>query len=188
MKKLAITLTSVLFAVCTHAATVNWVMAGITQPETTTAASGYAAYLFASSVSESLASTYSAVSQSTLIAAIEAGNFGDYVGNAISSATTGTSGNVGKTGIAPTAGFGAGDSLTLYAVVFDAASYGDAAHYAATASSKTASFTSATGAKTINWASFSSTAGQGWTAVPEPTSGLLMLLGMAGLALRRRRA
>ncbi len=31
--------------------------------------------------------------------------------------------------------------------------------------------------------------GAGWyTAVPEPTSGLLMLLGMAGLALRRRRA
>lgn len=27
-----------------------------------------------------------------------------------------------------------------------------------------------------------------WTAVPEPTSGLLMLLGMASLALRRRRA
>ena len=26
------------------------------------------------------------------------------------------------------------------------------------------------------------------TSVPEPTSGLLMLLGMAGLALRRRRA
>ena len=27
-----------------------------------------------------------------------------------------------------------------------------------------------------------------WTAVPEPTSGLLMLVGLAGLALRRRRA
>ena len=27
-----------------------------------------------------------------------------------------------------------------------------------------------------------------WSAVPEPTSGLLMLLGVAGLALRRRRA
>ena len=27
-----------------------------------------------------------------------------------------------------------------------------------------------------------------WQAVPEPTSGLLMLLGVAGLALRRRRA
>ena len=31
--------------------------------------------------------------------------------------------------------------------------------------------------------------GGGWyTAVPEPTSGLLMLIGMAGLALRRKRA
>ena len=33
-----------------------------------------------------------------------------------------------------------------------------------------------------------STTATSWTAVPEPTSGLLMLLGMAGLALRRRRA
>ena len=31
-------------------------------------------------------------------------------------------------------------------------------------------------------------AGGGWYAVPEPTSGLLMLLGMAGLALKRKRA
>ena len=31
-------------------------------------------------------------------------------------------------------------------------------------------------------------AGAGWYAVPEPTSGLLMLLGMAGLALKRKRA
>ena len=28
----------------------------------------------------------------------------------------------------------------------------------------------------------------GWAAVPEPTSGLLMLVGLAGLALRRKRA
>ena len=31
-------------------------------------------------------------------------------------------------------------------------------------------------------------AGAGWYAVPEPTSGLLLLLGMAGLALKRKRA
>ena len=34
----------------------------------------------------------------------------------------------------------------------------------------------------------SGTATGGWQTVPEPSSGLLMLLGMAGLALRRRRA
>lgn len=31
-------------------------------------------------------------------------------------------------------------------------------------------------------------ASQGYTAVPEPTSGLLLILGMAGLALKRKRA
>ena len=30
--------------------------------------------------------------------------------------------------------------------------------------------------------------GSGWTAAPEPTSGLLLLLGMAGLALKRKHA
>ena len=35
---------------------------------------------------------------------------------------------------------------------------------------------------------FSSTGSWTAAAIPEPTSGLLMLLGMAGLALRRRRA
>ena len=34
----------------------------------------------------------------------------------------------------------------------------------------------------------SGTATGGWQAVPEPTSGLLMLVGLAGLALRRKRA
>jgi hypothetical protein len=31
-------------------------------------------------------------------------------------------------------------------------------------------------------------ASSAYTAVPEPTSGLLLLLGMAGLALRRKQA
>ncbi len=50
----------------------------------------------------------------------------------------------------------------------------------------------ATSTKTVGFGNLTtaSTTGGGWTtaAVPEPTSGLLMLLGMAGLALRRRRA
>ena len=38
-----------------------------------------------------------------------------------------------------------------------------------------------------NMATATQTAGN-WAAVPEPTSGLLLLLGMAGLALKRKRA
>ena len=60
-------------------------------------------------------------------------------------------------------------------------------------------FTSTTKENIIAQASAAATIGFGnqtsatqnpanWAAVPEPTSGLLMLLGVAGLALRRRRA
>ena len=50
------------------------------------------------------------------------------------------------------------------------------------------------GSETFAWASgtyggLSTTPAEGkWSAVPEPTSGLLLLLGMAGLALKRKRA
>ena len=48
----------------------------------------------------------------------------------------------------------------------------------------------ATSTTTVGFANMASSTqnASNWAAVPEPTSGLLMLLGMAGLALRRRRA
>ena len=86
--------------------------------------------------------------------------------------------------------YSASESFEVYAVIFDAGSVADANNYFMTASkagtipANGANFNLAFG----TFASQVSTAGSsgGWVAVPEPTSGLLMLLGMAGLALKRK--
>ena len=97
------------------------------------------------------------------------------------------------TGATGLEGFSSG-SLSAFAVVVDSSDLASAKNYflVSGGAEKTATFTSATGMKALAWgsqASITQSAG-GWTStsVPEPTSGLLMLLGMAGLALRRKRA
>jgi len=59
-----------------------------------------------------------------------------------------------------------------------------------TSSNKTGVMAVATGTANIQFGNMQSATqdSSNWQAVPEPTSGLLMLLGVAGLALRRRRA
>ena len=58
-----------------------------------------------------------------------------------------------------------------------------------TSATKTAT-AQATSTITVNFGNMATAtqAADSWVAVPEPTSGLLMLVGLAGLALRRRRA
>lgn len=90
-----------------------------------------------------------------------------------------------------TLGLTDGSSYTGYLLIFDTATITDESKYYIT---NTKDFTALTGTSSAG-VSFgtqknATQAAGGWTAVavPEPTSGLLMLLGMAGLALRRRRA
>lgn len=83
--------------------------------------------------------------------------------------------------------FSQGDTFSGFMVVLDADSTDNAQNYliATKGEDQVLSVTfGKTGDKTLGWGS---QAGVTWQSVPEPTSGLLMLLGMAGLALRRKR-
>ena len=84
---------------------------------------------------------------------------------------------------------------SCYAVIFDTAEITDASHFyvtSATAASTTYNADAST-KKTYTLTATSSATASNWYAVgatvtPEPTSAMLLLLGVAGLALKRKRA
>ena len=86
-----------------------------------------------------------------------------------------------------------GTTASYYIVIYDASTVADAKNYIV---SDVVSVTTAANGATANLAFGAMSASNAsnkflnssWQAVPEPTSGLLMLVGLAGLALRRRRA
>lgn len=75
----------------------------------------------------------------------------------------------------------AADQFAVVIATYTDASYGDM--YMATLKQSTFNAQSSAGSAGNIFVPVSD-----WQAVPEPTSGLLLLLGVAGLALRRRRA
>ena len=116
--------------------------------------------------------------------------YDDYKGKTGTASATGTWGSSAALGV--TATTTAGDDVDVYAVVL--MTYNDGANDWYIANAATAHTDALGGGATIgnlakNIGGGSGTAITGWTqAVPEPTSGLLLLLGVAGLALKRKRA
>ena len=183
-----------------HGATLSWSAANIYQPGTTTALSSGVAYLFVTEQSKDFGSTVTTVDSVTDLIKSGAEFYTETTGTgseqvtknyikkgddkiqiAAIGATTSAGRLSGATGYY--GNFGAGDSLKAFAVVFDADTLAGASNFLVT-ETKEASWTSATGAKTLG---FGNQANATWTPVPEPSTAVLALAGLA-LLLKRRRA
>lgn len=184
MKKLMTFACAVALAAVAQAGAVKW---SATQLDASpagayTATTTYIAYLFDASATElSTVTGY--------LTKVGGADWASFTGAAVDSntATYSTTKEV-MTFSAKTYGdFSQGDTFSGFLVVLDADSTANAKNFlVATKGEDTVLTTTAfgkTGDKILAWGSQT---GNTWTAVPEPTSGLLMLLGMAGLALRRK--
>ena len=179
MKKLIIAVFAAMLGIAANAAAVEWSMTGISNSPDATKAAGWAVYVMDASTFDTFATlTGSDIATYAADNAIYSGATVSARGGAINA--TIKNGN-----------FSANDTVSSYLVVFNNATAADATYYAYT-EAKNVTINAGGSDASIAFGAFdaatSTTGGWQTTAVPEPTSGLLMLVGLAGLALRRRRA
>lgn len=194
MKKLMIVCAAVVMSAVVQAASVSWTMTNIYSPSDSTskvAAGTMSGWLFVTANTTDVTTGIPVTTLSAVQAVLDSGDLTGLSSLAAAHGTNASAGNFG--GATGLEGFSSG-SLTAFAVVVDSTDLSSAKNYflVSGGAEKTVTFTSATGNKALAFGSQASItqAAGGWTStsVPEPTSGLLMLLGMAGLALRRKRA
>ena len=166
MKKLLISSSILLIALMTNAASVTWSAAGTSTilPNNVTA-NGVVAYLFQGSLSDDVIKS---ISKGTW-------NASGY----LATRTTTTSGMIFQTNI----GKYENETVSFSMLIFDASTYADASNFKY-AEVNDVVFTTVNKTVVFNTA----LTGASWQSIPEPTSGLLMLLGAAGLTLKRKRA
>ena len=181
MKKLMFMLAAVAMAACAQAASVSWTCTNV-KDGTGSPISGIAYFVNAATLSqEAFKALDGAAAFNTALSGMyswtptDAGKYtsASSVANATLGIPDATEGN------------------TAYIAIFDTATITDSSNYYLT-EVKTFNSYEGTSVANVKWGSQStaSQAAGAWTSVsvPEPTSGLLLLVGMAGLALRRRRA
>ena len=189
MKKLMIACVAMAMAAAAQAASVSWTITNVYSPADTTAkvaAGSMSAWLFVTANSTDV-TTIKTTTLAAVQAVLDTGDLTGLSGLAAAHGTNAAAGNItGATGLD---GFSSG-TLTAFAVVVDSTDLASAQNYflANGGATKDVTFTSATGNKSLAFGSQATItqAAGAWTAVPEPTSGLLLLLGMAGLALKRK--
>ena len=176
MKKIMIAAVAVMLGIAANAAAVTWGVTAVTGPDASAAPAGWVAYVLDGA-------DYAAFSalDGDKVAAFAADN-----AIATGAVVAGRGGSV----ISIKGGnFAANETVSSFMVIFDNASAGSANNYAYT-EANSVTIAAGGGDGSINYGTLASAtaATGGWqsTDVPEPTSGLLLLLGVAGLALRRK--
>ena len=184
MKKLMVMLCAGAIAAFAHGAAMTWGSGAISLPGGGSAGAGdVTAYLF---VIDSTA--YTTLSANTTGAALSDAVWASYGSSLASADATKVSVKKGnKADLVDPTTYGKGD--TVYAAILYVTK--DEDYYMGNVGSYTfeADVTySESGMASLIGGATSGTTATAWQSVPEPTSGLLLLLGMAGLALKRKRA
>ena len=176
MKKIIVAV-ALLVAGLVQASQVNWTLA------TPVDAGGSKVRIWTFIASDSSGSTAKTISQADAIALITAGDYATLKTYNQKGGVLTDTGTFTGSYTTDNASWGANVTVSGYAIVFDSTdkNLDGVANYMVT-DLQTVKFTNVADVKSLGV-----TPSGTWTAVPEPTSALLMLIGVAGLALRRRR-
>ena len=185
MKKLIIAAAALAVGVVAQASTVAWGLNNVVSVNGSALDSGSVYVFFVQGNSKADTSAWADISDKAGLTAALAGATYDYT------VASGAAGNFSKSAMALSdVGVQPSTKYSVYAVILDTIGVTDDSNFfvtAATAASTTFSDASAL-SKSYSLSAAASATASNWQSVPEPTSGLLMLLGLAGLALKRKRA